>query len=138
MRRTICAKSKLRRTRSDDIRRGQGKVVPLLNEAQSHERVWVGDVQIQESFHQQELQVGGQLHALLYLPTRNSPSCSFDTRQGGLYNRRGRCGERKFLTLPGLRTPTPLSSSPYPVAILTGLSRPHFNLVFMQRSSLEN
>jgi hypothetical protein len=46
-----------------------------------------------------------------------------DRRLGGPQSRSGRFGEVKILTPTGTWTPTPPSSSPYPVAIPTTLSR---------------
>jgi hypothetical protein len=46
-----------------------------------------------------------------------------DRRLGGPQSQSGRRGEEKTLDPPGTRTTTPWSSSPYPVAIPTELSR---------------
>jgi hypothetical protein len=53
---------------------------------------------------------------LLYLRER-SPRYQLDRRLGGPQSRSERRGEEKFIDPTGTRTPTPPSSSPFPVAI---------------------
>jgi hypothetical protein len=56
-------------------------------------------------------------------PRGKSPRYPLDRRLGGPQCRSGKRGEEKILEPTGTWTPTPRSSSPYPVAIPTTLSR---------------
>jgi hypothetical protein len=59
-------------------------------------------------------------HAPAALPPGKEPRYPLDRRVGGPQDRSGRCGEENNLSLLGIE---PGSSSPYPVAIPTELSR---------------
>jgi hypothetical protein len=65
----------------------------------------------------------GQLQDPAALPPKKEPQCPLDRRFGGPQSRSGRPGEDKIVDPTGTRTPTPRSSSPWPVAIPTELSR---------------
>jgi hypothetical protein len=56
-------------------------------------------------------------------PRGKSLRYQLDRRLGGPQSRFGRHGEEKILECTEAQTPTPLASSPLPVAILTTLSR---------------
>jgi hypothetical protein len=58
-----------------------------------------------------------------FLARRKSPRYSLDRSQGGYRGPYRLRGEEKILDPTGTRTPNPLSSSLYPVAISTALSR---------------
>jgi hypothetical protein len=68
--------------------------------------------------------VSGQLQAPAALPLGKSlPPYPLDRRLGGPQNRSGWHGEEKILDPTRTQTPIPLSSSPYPAALPTVLSR---------------
>jgi hypothetical protein len=56
-------------------------------------------------------------------PLTKSPRYPLDRRLGWPQNRSGRLAEEKILGPVGTRTPNPWSSSPWPVVMLTTLSR---------------
>jgi hypothetical protein len=58
-----------------------------------------------------------------FTPGESALRYPFDRRPVGSQRRSERRGEEKILDPTGTCTPTPLSSSPYPVAIPTELSR---------------
>jgi hypothetical protein len=60
--------------------------------------------------------VSGQHHASAALPQGKSPRYTLDTMLGGPLSRSGRY-EVKIVDLTGIRTLTPRSSSPWPVAV---------------------
>jgi hypothetical protein len=69
------------------------------------------------------MEVSGQLHAPAALPQGKSPWYPLDRRLGGTHSPSGLCREEKILDPTRTWNPNPKSSSPYPVAIPTALSR---------------
>jgi hypothetical protein len=65
----------------------------------------------------------GQFHALAALSLKKKPGYPLDSRLGEPQCRYGLCGGKKKFETTGTRTPTTRSSSPYPVAISTALTR---------------
>jgi hypothetical protein len=63
-----------------------------------------------------------------FTPRLLYPRDPLDRRLSGPHSQSGRRGEEKILDATGTGTPTPRSSSPYPVAIPTALSRLHITL----------
>jgi hypothetical protein len=96
----------------------------LTNYALRHEGVW-GSGCIDPHF----LNLGTSWRSVVSFtplplcPCGKCPRYPLDRRLGGPQSRSGRRGEDKILEPSGAQTPTPLSSSPLPVAVPTTLSR---------------
>jgi hypothetical protein len=67
--------------------------------------------------------VSGELYAPASLPPGKEAAVPIGWGQGGPQSRSGRRGEEKILDPTGTRTPTPQSSSPWPVAIPNTIAR---------------
>jgi hypothetical protein len=77
------------------------------------------------SWPRNQLEVSGQLHAPAAFFAWRERQYSLDRRLIGPQNRYERCGEKNILALAGIRTVTPLSYCPQPVAMPTVTSRLH-------------
>jgi hypothetical protein len=103
----------------------KGKIVPVLNELSTTPLSHMGSGCIYPHFLDSAV-VGGEWSASRpgrFTPGGRAPRYPMDRRLRGAQSRSGRFGEEKILDPTGTRTPTPQSSSTYPVAIPTTLPR---------------